>query len=249
MFSHSKVDAFMNCPYQYYLRYVLKLETIPDCDPQSALILGTAMHTALEKGIDAAEREYYGNYPIIEDKHISEMIKLEAAYEAASKIMDLFKGEKTFEIYFEDEEYNVCGFIDCLVENPDGTYTMLDFKYSNNIEKYEKSDQLAIYKFFAERQFGIKIKKCFFLVIYKDRSTQLFEERIELYRLKLREELKEHACVTLVEPQVDSVDGFLEHCKLVEQATEFPKIKKFCRWCDYRRYCKSDGMDLTEIVP
>ena len=58
------------------MRYLEGLTTIPDDKPDNALYLGTALHTGLEIGVDEAIQQYYGNYPIITDEHINEIIKL-----------------------------------------------------------------------------------------------------------------------------------------------------------------------------
>ena len=39
------------------MRYLDKILTIPSDDPSNALFLGTAMHTGLEKGVDAAIKQ------------------------------------------------------------------------------------------------------------------------------------------------------------------------------------------------
>ena len=50
--SHSRVEVFDRCPYKYRLRYVEGIDTIPNTDADNALILGTALHTGIEEGVD-----------------------------------------------------------------------------------------------------------------------------------------------------------------------------------------------------
>ena len=45
--SYSRIDCFKKCPFQYYLKYILKLDTYPNQDPDNALYLGTACHTGI----------------------------------------------------------------------------------------------------------------------------------------------------------------------------------------------------------
>jgi ATP-dependent helicase/DNAse subunit B len=52
--SHSRVESFNRCPFKYRLRYIEGLDTIPNTEPDNALILGTALHTGIEEGIDQA---------------------------------------------------------------------------------------------------------------------------------------------------------------------------------------------------
>lgn len=76
--SHSRIEQFENCKFRYKLRYLDKIKTIPNDDPQNALFLGTALHTGLEKNVDEAIKQYYMSYPVITDAHINEAMKLEA---------------------------------------------------------------------------------------------------------------------------------------------------------------------------
>lgn len=76
--SHSRVDLFNRCPYRYRLRYVEGLNTIPDTEPDNALILGTALHTGIEEGVEKALDFYQSSFPILTDDHVNEMMKLEA---------------------------------------------------------------------------------------------------------------------------------------------------------------------------
>ena len=76
--SYSRVGCFGNCPFQYKLRYIDKLKTLPDQEPDNALYLGTAIHEAFETGsVDAAIKSYRSNYYTLTDAHINEEIKLE----------------------------------------------------------------------------------------------------------------------------------------------------------------------------
>ena len=76
-FSYSRVSTALNCPYQYKLRYIDKLKTLPEQDANNALYLGTAIHEAFETGnVDDAIESYRSNYYILSDLHINEEIKL-----------------------------------------------------------------------------------------------------------------------------------------------------------------------------
>ena len=76
-FSYSKVDCYNNCPYQFKLRYIDKLETYDDFDPVSPLVLGNALHKGIETDVNTAIQYYYNSYPVINDKHIEEAIKID----------------------------------------------------------------------------------------------------------------------------------------------------------------------------
>ncbi len=48
-FSHSRIGVFKSCPYKYKLQYIDKVKTILNADANNALILGTSLHTGIEK--------------------------------------------------------------------------------------------------------------------------------------------------------------------------------------------------------
>ena len=70
------------------MRYVEGIDTIPNTDADNALILGTALHTGIEEGVEQALDFYKNSFPVLTDDHIHEMMKLEAMIPKA-KIIDL----------------------------------------------------------------------------------------------------------------------------------------------------------------
>ena len=140
--SHSRIDTYRNCPYQYYLKYVLKLKPKFDFKPDNALVLGVAMHLGIDEGVEAAIKDYYSHYSVITDAHIIEATKLEYLI---PKVQDAIPPNGIFEEKLDDNDF--VGFIDYLVEVPNEsvvikgkthtpksykTYDLYDFKYSNN---------------------------------------------------------------------------------------------------------------------
>ena len=189
--SHSRVECFNKCPYQFKLRYIDKLETLPTDDPQSALILGHALHTGIEKNTEEAIKEYYNAYPVINDNHITEAIKLEYWI---PKIKEAIPAGGLHEIEIADGE-DFVGYIDYLVpvekelkynykdnyetgyeweldinSTMDNTqyYDLYDWKYSNNVKNYLESGQLHEYKYFFEKlNPGKKIRNMYFMFVPK----------------------------------------------------------------------------------
>ena len=166
-FSYSKVDCYSKCPYQYKLKYIDKLETLDEFDPQDPLKLGTAIHKGIETDVKTAIEEYYNSYPVIDDRHIEEAIKLE--YLIPEVKARLPNG--LHEVKVETDDY--IGFLDLIV--PVGTdnngcllYDLYDFKYSNNIDKYMDSKQLHVYKNkFEKANPNKKIRNMYFVFIPK----------------------------------------------------------------------------------
>ena len=156
--SYSRISTYEKCPYQFKLRYLDGLQTIFNCDPQNPLVLGHALHTGIEKDVQAAISEYYSAYPVIRDAHVTEAMKLEYLIPKVKALLP--DGEHEVKI----ETLDFIGFIDLLVPrgwmskgsmyNPYGedvyVYDIYDFKYSNNIKSYMESEQLHLYKYFFE---------------------------------------------------------------------------------------------------
>lgn len=92
------------------MRYVEGLNTIPDTEPDNALILGTALHTGIEEGVEQALAFYQSSFPILTDDHIHEMMKLEAMIPKAKALLPL---GGTFELPIGNSDFT--GFMDYLV--------------------------------------------------------------------------------------------------------------------------------------
>lgn len=240
--SHSRIEQFENCKFKYKLRYLEKIYTIPNDDPQNALFLGTALHTGLEKNVDEAIKQYYMSYPVITDAHVNEAMKLEAMIPKAAALIP--KGEH--EIKLENEDF--IGFIDLLapatvfergVEVPN-QYDLYDFKYSNNVSHYKDSRQLHEYKYFFELlNPGKKIRNMYFLFVPKVNIKQKKTEDLSQFRKRLQEEL-DKAEPKLVQIDYDNtkVIDFMFGVKGVLEEQDFPKEPGWlCRYCEYEQFC------------
>lgn len=201
---YSAIALYENCPYQYKLRYIDEIETIFNCDPQNALTLGTALHKGAETDLETAIRGYYDSYPIIDDRHVTEAMKLEYWIPKLKETVP----EGEHEVYFETPDY--AGTIDLLVpteltlEEKDDMcckcdkqddcgyccsgqcnrnkfanyYDIYDFKYSNNIDNYMKSPQLHLYKhFFEQANPGKRIRKLYFVFVPKSFLRQKYKNK------------------------------------------------------------------------
>ena len=249
--SYSRISTFKNCPYQYALRYKEKLKTIFDCDPQSPLVLGHALHTGIEKNVEAAIKEYYGAYPVITDLHVDEAIKLEYLI---PKIKDILpKGE--YEVKIENEDF--VGYIDLLVPVREGVYDLYDFKYSNNVDHYMESGQLHLYKYFFEHLNPTKrIRKLRFVFAPKVRirrkcknKTNKRDETDFEFRSRIIDELdKKEVLIQEVEYDPNKIIEFLTDTKHVVEAEIFNKNQtRLCDWCEYQSYCQKG--DDTMLLP
>lgn len=233
-FSFSKISTFKQCEYKFFLKYILEKETLPNYDPDNALILGTAIHTAIEKDTWTAISEYFKTYPIITDQHINWSMIIEDMGNKAKKLLP--KGKYEVEIKTED----FIGYIDLLTFEND----IYDFKFTNNGKYYEKSPQVAIYKYFAEKQ-GLQIRNLYYLIIPKPMIRQKKTESIYQFRKRLEEELKG------LEPKIIQIDyyekeisDFLEIRTKIETKGQDEKdyIKNesnLCNYCEFKNLCKN----------
>ena len=183
-FHFSTAETYDSCPKKFELTYLRELKTIPSDDPQNPLILGTAIHRAMETDIETAVKEYLNSYPVIDDRHINEVIKME---HWIPKMKDLIP-EGFHEIPFSTDYY--MGTADLIVPVGNGEYDLYDFKYSNNIEQYMMSRQLHVYKHYIELVGNRSIRKMFFVFVPKVQIRQGLKEDIYHFRKRLKEELK-----------------------------------------------------------
>lgn len=240
--SHSKVECFEGCPFRYNLRYLKGLQTVKADNADNALFLGTALHTGLEKGVDAAINEYYMQFPIITDAHVNEAIKTELLIPKAAAIIP--KGFN--EVLLEDDDFK--GFIDLLApvtgfhdEPVPDVFDIYDFKYSNNTSHYKDSVQVHLYKYFYEKlNPGKKIRKLFYLCVPKVNSKQKKDESLQDFRSRIQEECR-NAEPNLMEVTFDpkKVIDWLFQVKHMTEAVDFPKHQSWlCRYCEYNDYCQ-----------
>ena len=234
---YSAVSTFENCPYQYRLRYIDKVEMLDEYEPTDALKIGTALHRGIEVDTSTAIREYYNSYPVISDQHINEAIKLEMMIPKVKEVIP----EGRHEVFFEYGEFK--GTIDLLapIEGWDGyLYDIYDFKYSNNIDRYMQSAQLHVYKYFAEKALGIKIRKLYFVFVQKVQIRQKKTEDLNQFRLRLKNTLQDaQVQVKEVSYDVNKVFDFMQNQVKILTCTDYIKTpSKLCDWCEYQELCE-----------
>lgn len=262
--SYSRISAHEKCPYSYKLHYHDKLQTIFNCDPQSPLVLGHALHTGIEKDVDAAIKEYYAAYPVIKDAHVTEAIKLEYLIPKV-KVM-LPKGEHETKI----ETPDFIGYIDLLaptgkgiwLDAPDGPtecdyYDLYDFKYSNNVDSYMKSAQLHLYKYFFEltnpskrirNLYFVFVPKCNLRMKYKNKTNKRDETIYEFRKRCLADLENKGVRIEQVQYEPNKVVKYLISVKHCIEDTEYIKNPtRLCDWCEYEAFCQK-GIDYM-ILP
>lgn len=244
--SHSRINCFEHCPYQYKLRYIDKLKVIEAYEANNALVIGNTLHQALETILGDAIKFYYSKFPIITDRHIEELIKLEILVPKVKLIIeDLNIYAKEFLI--STKEFK--GIVDLIVKNEDGTVDIFDYKYSNNVNNYLDSEQLHLYKYYFEKVTGLKVRRLGFIFVPKFNGRMKNDEDLYMFRKRLIKEVDKLE-IKLVEIKYDpnKIISFQRKIiKVLETNTYEKNVTRLCDWCDYKNYCIK-GVDYM-ILP
>lgn len=250
--SYSRVGTFTQCPRKFELNYVDGLKVPFNCDAANPLVIGTMLHECIEVGVDEAIANYKAAYPVMTDLMVNELMKIKVlgsrARELAWGMLD-DDTDPVFEVKVEDDSGFV-GFVDMLIPRGKGLWTMLDFKYSNNVDRYLESGQLSVYKYFYEKTHpGEVIRDMAFLIVPKTMIRQKKTEDLYQFRERLSATL-EDMWPELYRVQYDpeKVADFAVGTCAMANAVEFPKHEsRLCDWCDYKDFCLG-GNDML-ILP
>ena len=247
--SYSKAGTFTQCPRKYELRYIEQLEVPFNCDAANPLEIGTMLHEVIELGIDKATENYVAKYPVLTDLMVNELMKMRVlGPRAAELVWESCDGEEpVFEAKLDCDGF--MGYIDCLIPRGKGVWTMLDFKYSNNVYCYLESSQLSVYKYFYERTHpGEIIQDMAFLIVPKTMIRQKKTEDLYQFRERLQVTLADMwPKLYRVEYDASAVADFLADSMKMGNAEEFPKCEsRLCDWCDYKDYCLG-GNDMLVL--
>lgn len=226
-FSYSRVDLFKRCPYHFKLRYIARLTELPNYEANSPLIVGHALHTGIEKGKKAMLKEFYNAFPLVTNDVINEAIKLEHNLEKAKEWLSDFNNSFSFTggyVFIHEYEINkpeFIGFVDLIVKRK-GTndIAIIDFKYSNAIEKYKESPQLQIYKYYLEQE-GYNVIAMGYLFLPKTSIRQKKDEDLIQFRKRLNVTMRKLKTTCLkIEPQEMEIIYFLNECKEIKEAIQ-----------------------------
>ena len=248
-FHFSTAQCFDQCPARFDFRYRQGIETLPPDNADNPLLLGTAIHRGMEVGMEQAMEEYKNSYPVINDLHINEIIKLEYWIPIMKELLP----EGLHEVNFKNEVYE--GTADLLVpctkhdlELPHGQFDLYDFKYSNNVDHYMESEQLHVYKYYLERIKGIKIRRMFFVFVPKVQIKQKKTEELQEFRFRILQELKKREIeIKEVIYDPEKVIKFQDTCMKIGLTSEYKKeVNYLCNWCEYKDYCQK-GIDYMNL--
>ena len=234
-FSYSSVSTFNQCQRKYKYRNVDKLKTIPHESPSNALYLAIGLHAGIEKTPREGVEEYKSNFYIVTNEIINWGIQIEYW---AEKVKELLPPGGQHEATLMTDDY--IGFIDYVTDD-----CIYDFKFTTpkNYQRYLESPQLKIYAHYWKKLHPeSNIKHLKYVFIPKSAIRQRRNETIQQFRQRLIETLDTMEIEIVEVPyngcDDDSVTQFVEDCKRIEIARDFPKNETpLCQWCDYCNYC------------
>lgn len=243
-FSYSKIECFNSCPFKYMLQYIEKLEPKDNLDPSNALIEGSAVHLGIEENDVEKGLDYYKNYfkPYgWSEENDFELEKLKISIQKG--IEQIPRGEYEYKLLDPD---GFIGYIDILVKNDDNTYSIYDMKYSSNVSGYRKSYQVMLYKYYFEKLTGNTVKDLYYVFIPKP-TIKLNEDLSN--RDDIINDLKERDIYfEKVDFDRQQVNYFFARKSLLEKSTTFQKrYSSKCNWCQFKKFCKTNGVDRSEL--
>ena len=248
-YSHSKVSAFENCPYQYKLRYIDKKK--PDIPTTIEAFMGNMVHQSLENlykrkkfrrriskiGLikfyrDLWEKSYSNDILIVKK---NQGLTSENYRKMGEKfLLDYYNRMKPF------EQMTILGLettdmmtlpdgnqwhirIDKLGCDDDGNYFVCDYKTNARMKDQEEADedrQLAMYSIWVKDKFkDAKSVKLIWHMLAFNKDA--VSERTDKQLKKLQDEI-------------------VEEIKKIENATEFPtRVTALCNYCGFKSECPS----------
>ena len=241
--SFSRVDCWKQCPRKYKFKYIDQIETEPDYSATNPLVLGSTIDLGIQKGYEEAEKYYWSQYHVASDEGETELMKIEHWLKELRPKFN--KGE--FQVKIESDRF--IGFADYIEDN-----ILVDFKYSNNVEKYAESPQLHVYaselptrpeymayvcipktsirqKQFRPGKIDSKGKK----------KKDVPGEDITDFRRRVMNELNQMEIKFVwVDYDQEKVDQFWKDAEDMKKDRVWepaPDVNK-CKWCDYNHICQ-----------
>lgn len=239
-YSYTFVNMFNQCRMKWYFRYRLEPELEEDYRPNNPLNLGILLEDIVKAGLEKAEHTYYMKYPIINDNHITEVMKAE---HFAHQIKEFIPQGGEFEYHLQTDDFT--GYIDYVVKLEDGTYAIYDFKYSNYPETYLDSMQVHLYKYYFEMLTGNKVSELAYILAPKIYLQQKDNETIIEYRNRVKDKLNTMSIdVHYVDFDIDKINEFDRIVYEIENASSLYTTRgDHCSYCEYSKICLKQDWD------
>lgn len=249
-FSHSKLNTFQNCLYQFKLKYIDKVKV--DKKETIEAFMGSRVHEVLEKLYKDLLKEKYNSlenllkfYEEIWDKNYSEEIRVinqEYSTENYKEIgrrciKDYYNRYQPFNqgktlgtevridfVLDKESDISITGYIDRLVEVKDGYYEIHDYKTAGHLASQAEKDkdrQLALYQLWLKENFKyVKSVKLVWHFLVFDKEIVSRRNLLELRELK-----------NLIKEQVAEIH------QAIEKGEFEAKESALCDWCEYVGVC------------
>ena len=253
LYSNSRLAAYENCPQQYKLRYIDKVELPEGAQEGIEAFLGSRVHETLEKlykeliltKLNSLE-ELLGYYKDLWDKNWHENVFINKqeftadhyrntgrnAIESYYKRHYPFNQTKTlateYRLAFKLDNYTIRGVVDRLSYSGKGVYEIHDYKTSRSLPSQKEKDkdrQLALYQIGIKEKFrdAKDIQLIWHYLIFDKEFTST---RSDAQLKDLRKEV-----VSLI--------------KTIEKDKKFePEESNLCDWCEYPEYCPAKKHEI-----
>jgi len=244
-YSNSRLQTYENCPQQYKLRYIDKVELADELEGIEAF-LGSRVHDVLEKlykdliltklnSLDDLlsyyknewDKNWHENVVIVKKGFKKEHYKNTGidAINNYYRRYSPFNQSKTLSteqmISFKIEDYTLQGYIDRLGFANDGVYEIHDYKTSGFLPSQDKVDndrQLALYQIGVKEKFrdAKDIRLIWHYLVF---DKEITSSRSEAQLKDLRKQV-----ISLI--------------KAIEKDTAFkPAESILCDWCGFPEFC------------
>jgi putative RecB family exonuclease len=264
LWSHSRIQAFQQCPRRYAYRYLEK----PDVTRSESIeaFLGSRVHDTLEQLYRdvrmtkvVTEVELLDEYEKNWQKHYHDGIRIVRRrytpehYFAVGRrcLQDYYRRYQPFgqgrTLGLEERividldlqgDYRLQGYIDRITQVADGHYEIHDYKTSNSLpaqEHFDADRQLALYQIGIERRFGdARRVDLVWHYLQFDREMRSSREARELSQLRF-----------------DTI-GVIQAIEEETRKNEFPTHESaLCDWCEFMSVCpaKKHLFSLQDASP
>ena len=245
-FSASAVTSYAECPYKFYLQYVLGISQPEEVDPFEIIPAneyGSLAHALLEHldKKNTSKEEFLSNasslfndYLIIhqtDNKALADSAKdefismMSNAYDMEGNEITAFREEDVYCLH-EESGIKIHGFPDKVIKNTDGTYRIVDYKTGRKIKHsvFESSTmiQCTMYSYILEKTKKVKVTSFEYRYIRANHSVFSNDVDAETYTMQYH---------------YDNLKSTLLELKASIETGVFTPNTKDCRHCYHRDVC------------
>lgn len=262
--SFSEYRLYASCPFRHALEKQLGYEQ----GSNEYLMFGSALHSSIEEIVNKKINrilyektftkflEQESNPATVKSYFGRQWIKQGTAILQELNFFERFKDWEVVGVEYplyeplyttDDKEVNFKGVID-LVLKKDDKYLILDWKSALNPWNLDKKledkgffGQLALYKHFYSKKFGIPLENITTRFVALARTPI----NVQQYEVNISEEFRESVVEDVV--KVAKEIGTVEHGKLLKcKHSGKPEAKQICSWCTFKAICTEEKNQIVE---